>query len=80
MLTDLRSAGLVVEPTPYSPMGIRLQGKPNLSKLPAFTSGEVEVQDEGSQLLALLLAPKRGEMVADFCAGAGGKTLALGAA
>ncbi len=80
VLTDLRSAGLVVEPTPYSPMGIRLQGKPNLSKLSAFTSGEVEVQDEGSQLLALLLAPKRGEMVADFCAGAGGKTLALGAA
>ncbi len=80
VLTDLRSAGLVVEPTPYSPLGIRLQGKPNLSKLSAFTSGEVEVQDEGSQLLALLLAPKRGEMVADFCAGAGGKTLALGAA
>ena len=80
VLADLRSAGLVVEPTPYSPMGIRLQGKPNLSKLPAFTSGDVEVQDEGSQLLALLLAPKRGEMVADFCAGAGGKTLALGAA
>ena len=80
VLTDLRSAGLVVEPTPYSPLGIRLQGKPNLSKLPAFVGGDVEVQDEGSQLLALLLAPKRGEMVADFCAGAGGKTLALGAA
>jgi 16S rRNA (cytosine967-C5)-methyltransferase len=80
VLADLRTAGLEVEPTPYSPLGIRLQGKPNLSKVPAFVSGEVEVQDEGSQLLALLLAPKRGEMVADFCAGAGGKTLALGAA
>jgi len=45
-----------------------------------FTSGAVEVQDEGSQLLALLLDPKRSEMVVDFCAGAGGKTLALGAA
>ncbi len=80
VLSEIRAAGLVVEPTPYSPLGIRLQGKPNLSKLPAFAGGDVEVQDEGSQLLALLLAPKRGEMVADFCAGAGGKTLALGAA
>jgi len=80
VLASLRAAGLTVEPTAHSPLGIRLQGKPNLSKLPAFASGEVEVQDEGSQLLALLLAPKRGEMVADFCAGAGGKTLALGAA
>ena len=45
-----------------------------------FTRGDVEVQDEGSQLLALLIDAKRGEMVVDFCAGAGGKTLALGAA
>ena len=45
-----------------------------------FTRGEVEVQDEGSQLLALLTDARRGEMVVDFCAGAGGKTLALGAA
>lgn len=80
VLAELQAAGLPAQATPYSPLGIRLQGKPNLSKLPAFISGEVEVQDEGSQLLALLLAPKRGEMVADFCAGAGGKTLALGAA
>ncbi|MCB2018503.1 MAG: RsmB/NOP family class I SAM-dependent RNA methyltransferase [Hydrogenophaga sp.] len=80
VLADIRSAGLAAEPTAYSPLGIRLQGKPNLSKLPVFVQGDVEVQDEGSQLLALLLAPKRGEMVADFCAGAGGKTLALGAA
>jgi len=80
VLSEIRAAGLVAEPTAHSPLGIRLQGKPNLSKLPAFASGEVEVQDEGSQLLAVLLAPRRGEMVADFCAGAGGKTLALGAA
>jgi 16S rRNA (cytosine967-C5)-methyltransferase len=80
VLAEIRSAGLSAEPTAHSPLGIRLQGKPNLSKLPVFASGDVEVQDEGSQLLALLLAPKRGEMVADFCAGAGGKTLALGAA
>jgi 16S rRNA (cytosine967-C5)-methyltransferase len=79
-LADLRQAGLVAEPTPFSPLGIRLQGKPSLAKLPAFVQGEVEVQDEGSQLLALLLDAKRGEMVVDFCAGAGGKTLAIGAA
>ena len=54
--------------------------KPALNKLGVFTRGEVEVQDEGSQLLALLTDAKRGEMVVDFCAGAGGKTLALGAA
>ena len=60
-------------------MGIRLQGKPSLARWDAFTQGDVEVQDEGSQLLSLLLAPRRGEMVVDFCAGAGGKTLALGA-
>ena len=80
VLGDLREAGLKCEPTPYSPLGIRLQGKPSLAKLPAFVNGEVEVQDEGSQLLALLLDAKRGEMVVDFCAGAGGKTLAIGAA
>jgi 16S rRNA (cytosine967-C5)-methyltransferase len=80
VLADLQQAGLVGEPTPFSPLGIRLQGKPSLAKLPAFVQGEVEVQDEGSQLLALLLDAKRGEMVVDFCAGAGGKTLAIGAA
>jgi 16S rRNA (cytosine967-C5)-methyltransferase len=51
-----------------------------LAKVDAFTRGAIEVQDEGSQLLALLLDAHRGEMVVDFCAGAGGKTLALGAA
>lgn len=65
--------------TPYSPLGLRIQGKPALHKLDVFLRGDVEVQDEGSQLLALLTGAKRGEMVADFCAGAGGKTLALGA-
>ena len=65
--------------TPYSPWGLRIDGKPALTKLPAFTRGAIEVQDEGSQLLALLLDAKRGEMVVDFCAGAGGKTLAIGA-
>jgi 16S rRNA (cytosine967-C5)-methyltransferase len=76
----LAAAGIDAEPTPYSPWGLRVAGKPALNKLDVFTAGEVEVQDEGSQLLALLTDAKRGEMVVDFCAGAGGKTLALGAA
>jgi len=62
--------------TPYSPAGLRLAGKPAINRHPLFTEGLVEVQDEGSQLLAWLLAPRRGEMIADYCAGAGGKTLA----
>ena len=66
-------------PTPYSPLGLRIASKPALHRLEVFLRGDVEVQDEGSQLLALLTGAKRGEMVVDFCAGAGGKTLALGA-
>lgn len=63
----------------FSPWAIRLDGKPAVARHPLFLEGAVEVQDEGSQLLGLLLAPRRGEMVVDFCAGAGGKTLLLGA-
>jgi len=76
----LAEAGITAEPTPFSPWGLRVQGKPAVNKLDLFTQGAIEVQDEGSQLLALLTDAKRGEMVVDFCAGAGGKTLALGAA
>ena len=75
-----KAAGIEALPTPFSPLGLRIAGKPALHKLDVFLRGDVEVQDEGSQLLALLLDAKRGEMVVDFCAGAGGKTLALGAA
>ncbi|MFY9260376.1 MAG: RsmB/NOP family class I SAM-dependent RNA methyltransferase [Gallionella sp.] len=63
----------------YSPVGIRLRDKIPLNKDALFTEGKVEVQDEGSQLLGLMLAPKRSDMVVDFCAGAGGKTLMLAA-
>lgn len=77
--TLLKKDGIAAELTPMSLWGLRVQGKPALQKSEAFSSGLVEVQDEGSQLLALLLDAKRGEMVADFCAGAGGKTLAIGA-
>ena len=77
---ELTAAGIACEPTPFSPWGLRLEGKPSLAKVKVFERGAVEVQDEGSQLLALLLDAHRGEMVVDFCAGAGGKTLAIGAA
>jgi 16S rRNA (cytosine967-C5)-methyltransferase len=76
----LGAAGIESAPTPHSPWGLRVAGKPALNGLEPFLRGEFEVQDEGSQLLALALEAKRGEMVVDFCAGAGGKTLALGAA
>lgn len=76
---ELAQAGIKAVPTPYSPWGLRIAGKPALNKMEAFTRGDFEVQDEGSQLLAMLVDAKRGEMVVDFCAGAGGKTLALGA-
>lgn len=77
---ELKLHGIAADPTPYSPWGLRIDGKPALTKLDAFARGAVEVQDEGSQLLALLTDARRGQMVVDFCAGAGGKTLALGAA
>ena len=77
---ELKLAGIQAAPTAYSPWGLRIDGKPALTRLDAFARGAIEVQDEGSQLLALLLDAKRGEMVVDFCAGAGGKTLAIGAA
>lgn len=76
---ELAKAAIKSEVTPFSPWGLRIEGKPALTKLDAFVRGAIEVQDEGSQLLALLLDAKRGEMVVDFCAGAGGKTLAIGA-
>src|SRR5450830_8840 len=68
-----------VSKTPYSPIGLRMPLRLNISRHVLFTEGQIEVQDEGSQILAHLVAPKRGMMIADFCAGAGGKTLAMGA-
>jgi 16S rRNA (cytosine967-C5)-methyltransferase len=73
---ELAADGLDCVPTPYSPAGLRLAGKPAINRHRLFAEGLIEVQDEGSQLLAWLLAPRRGEMIADYCAGAGGKTLA----
>ncbi|MDR3158642.1 MAG: RsmB/NOP family class I SAM-dependent RNA methyltransferase [Zoogloeaceae bacterium] len=79
VLAELARARITAKAGAYSPFAVRLAGKPALARQPLFTQGVIEVQDEGSQLLGLLLAPRRGEAVADFCAGAGGKTLLLGA-
>jgi 16S rRNA (cytosine967-C5)-methyltransferase len=79
VLERLLREGFAAEATPYSPWGIRLKDNPAINRHPLFVDGSVEVQDEGSQLLAILLGARRGEMVCDFCAGAGGKTLAIGA-
>lgn len=79
VIDSLRAAGIDAGATPFAPFGVRVVGKPALTKLKLFEEGLIEVQDEGSQLLCSLVAPRRGEMIVDFCAGAGGKTLALGA-
>jgi 16S rRNA (cytosine967-C5)-methyltransferase len=80
VVTALAEAPILCEPTPFAPLGIRIIKKPALQNLPLFKNGSIEVQDEGSQLLSQIVGAKRGEMVVDFCAGAGGKTLSLGAA
>ena len=79
VLQQLHDKKIEATVTPYSPIGIRLKEKIPLNKDALFTEGKIEVQDEGSQLLGFLLAPKRNDMVVDFCAGAGGKTLMLAA-
>ncbi len=76
----LAEEGIKAGFTPLSPLGLRVAGRAGLSGGQAFESGLVEVQDEGSQLVALLTDARPGMAVADFCAGAGGKTLALAAA
>ncbi|HET7062023.1 MAG TPA: RsmB/NOP family class I SAM-dependent RNA methyltransferase [Nitrosospira sp.] len=75
----LEQTGIASAATPYSPVGIRLAENPAINRHELFLSGKVEVQDEGSQLLGYLVAPKRRDMVVDFCAGSGGKALMLGA-
>jgi 16S rRNA (cytosine967-C5)-methyltransferase len=78
------SAHLGTTPTPWSPIGLRIElgadaRNPGIHSEEAFIKGQIEVQDEGSQLATLLAAAKPGEQVIDLCAGAGGKTLALAA-
>lgn len=79
MLQALRDLGVPAEPSPLAPFGIRVSERLSLASLPMLRSGEVEIQDEGSQLVAMLVDARPGERVVDFCAGAGGKTLAIAA-
>ena len=73
----LAAEGIEAVPTPLSPWGLRVAGRRNVTAGAAFRTGLVEIQDEGSQLVALLADARPGASVLDFCAGAGGKTLAL---
>jgi 16S rRNA (cytosine967-C5)-methyltransferase len=73
----LAKENLHATPTPYSPWGLRLAGRQSITQGSAFKDGLVEIQDEGSQLVALLVDAKPGMRVVDYCAGAGGKTLAI---
>ena len=79
VLTRLSKYGIDASATCYSPIGIRLVRKSTIQSHEMFITGNIEIQDEGSQLLGYLLQPKRGEIVVDFCAGAGGKALMMGA-
>ena len=79
VLTKLIKDGIDAKTTLYSPIGIRLVRKSTIQNHDMFIAGKIEIQDEGSQLLGYLLQPKRGEIVVDFCAGAGGKALMMGA-
>ncbi len=79
VMARLAEAPIAAEPMRYAPLGLRVLKKPALQNLPLFKEGAIEVQDEGSQVLSQIVGARRGEMVVDFCAGAGGKTLALGA-
>jgi 16S rRNA (cytosine967-C5)-methyltransferase len=78
--TALAAEGIEAEPTPFSPWGLRVPDRRPVTATGAFRDGLVEVQDEGSQLIVLLTGARAGMRVADYCAGAGGKTLALAAA
>ncbi len=76
---SLKNDGVETTETPYSPWGLRCNERAYLAKTKALTKGHVSIQDEGSQLIAHLCDAQPGAQVLDYCAGAGGKTLALAA-
>jgi len=80
VLRALRALGLQAEASRMAPYGIRVNERPSLASLPMLRNGEVEIQDEGSQLIALACSPMPDHQILDLCAGAGGKSLALAAA
>lgn len=75
----LKKSGIHGSPTRWSPLALRIEGRPPLAGHPLFKAGAIEIQDEGSQLIALLADARPGMQVVDFCAGAGGKALAMAA-
>lgn len=79
VLELLTQSGIKAEKTPFAPNGIRIKERVNLSSMPLYRDGLIEVQDEGSQIVSLLTQAKAGQTVIDWCAGAGGKTLAMSA-
>jgi 16S rRNA (cytosine967-C5)-methyltransferase len=79
VIAALAAANIQATAVPWFPEALRVEGKPALDKVPEFEQGWFEVQDAGSQFLAAKVDAKRGQTVVDFCAGAGGKTLALAA-
>lgn len=76
----LKKHGIESTPTPMSPVGLRVGARVHLAQTKLLQAGVIEIQDEGSQLIALLCAAKPGQQVMDACAGGGGKTLVLAAA
>jgi 16S rRNA (cytosine967-C5)-methyltransferase len=80
VLAQLNADGIQAEASRLSPLGIRLKGRPPVMAHPLYKDGSIEIQDEGSQLAALMVDARPGHEVVDFCAGAGGKTLAMAAA
>jgi 16S rRNA (cytosine967-C5)-methyltransferase len=79
VLAQLKNDGLDAHEGKLSPLSIRVFGRPQIAQHPLYLNGSIEIQDEGSQMIAVVADAKPGEQVVDFCAGAGGKTLALGA-
>jgi 16S rRNA (cytosine967-C5)-methyltransferase len=79
VLARLAADGFEAHATPFSRVGIRLTGLKRLESHPLYREGDIEIQDEGSQIVAALVGARPGERVVDYCAGAGGKTLALSA-
>jgi 16S rRNA (cytosine967-C5)-methyltransferase len=80
VVARLNADGLAGQATHLSPIGIRMAGRPSIMAHPLYRDGTIEIQDEGSQLVALMADARPGQEVMDFCAGAGGKTLAMAAA
>ncbi len=79
LILSLDADGYFASPTPHSPLGVRLKKRLPAFNTQAFKDGKYEMQDEGSQIVSLLVGAKAGQKVIDFCAGAGGKTLAIAA-